>query len=334
MGVSVTGATTSGGLWLLLAPASSTPANIGVGVNAAGLAVGRYEGTVTVTPTGASPPPSQRSKITLIVPPAAALAASPATLRFTKSITGTDPAAQTIAISSTVAPVAYSISSSTVDGRPWLQVIPVGGVTPGVLTVSANSSGLPPGNYTGAIAISSPDTNNSPLLIPVTFSVAQATFTVSPSVVNFGAPAGSFTPVAQQVQIGASPAGAVQFTALASQPWLTVTPNSGTTPGTLTVTFNPSGLLAGVYSATINLTAPMAQAAPVAIPVNVVIGPPATVAVTPSAVVVNVLRGASPQTATITVTTSAPNTPVNAEVRTLTMKPLFINRALSDCCTR
>ncbi|MBL0159020.1 MAG: hypothetical protein IPP47_18200 [Bryobacterales bacterium] len=68
MGIAVTGATTSGGTWLLLAPAASTPATIGVGVNSAGLAVGRYEGSVVVSATGANPPPAQRTKVTLIVP--------------------------------------------------------------------------------------------------------------------------------------------------------------------------------------------------------------------------------------------------------------------------
>jgi hypothetical protein len=317
LNISVTGATTSGGPWMLLAPVGTTPATLPVGVNAAGLAVGRYEGTVTVTAPSANPPvPSQHSKITLIVPPAAALAAAPATLTFTKSITGTDPAPKTVAISSTAGQIAYSVSSSTSDGRPWLQVIPVGGLSPGVLTVSVNSVGLSPGNYAGTIAVSSPDASNTPLLIGVSFAVAQAAFTVTPSVVNFGAPAGSFTPITQQVQIGANPAGAIQFTALSNQAWLTVTPSSGATPTALAVTLNPAPLAAGVYAATITLTATQAQAAPVAIPVNVVIGPAATVVVSPAAVTLSVLRGDSPKSATLTVTTSAPSTPVSAEVRT------------------
>ncbi len=317
LNIVVTGAVTSGGPWLFVGSSSTTPANLPVLVNPAGLAVGRYEGTVTVSAPSANPPvPSQRSKITLIVPPAAALAAAPATLSFTKSITGTDPAPKTVAISSTGGQVAYSVSSSTSDGRPWLQVIPVGGLTPGVVTVSVNSVGLSPGNYAGTIAVSSPDASNTPLLIGVSFSVAQAAFTVAPSVVNFGAPAGSFTPITQQVQIGASPAGAIQFTALSSQPWLTVTPSSGTTPTALTVTLNPAPLPAGVYSATITLAATQAQAAPVNIPVNVVIGPQATIAVSPAAVSLSVLRGDSPKSATVTVTTSAPSTPVSAQVST------------------
>lgn len=314
--VSVSGSTTSGGPWLLVAPVGSTPATIGVGVNPIGLAVGRYEGVVTVTATGENPPPSQRSKITLIVPAAATLSATPTALSFTKSILGTDPAPKTIAISSLGGTVAYSISSSTADGHAWLQVTPAGGLTPGVLTVSANSVGLAPGNYTGTIAVTSPDAANSPLLIGVTFSVSQAAFTVAPSLVNFGVPTGTLTTVTQQVQVGASPAGVIQFTALSNQPWLTVTQGSPTTPTALSVTLNPALLTVGVYSATITLTATQGQAASVVIPVNVVIGPQATVVVTPGSITLSLLRGSSPQTASITVTTSAPSTPVNAEVHT------------------
>ena len=316
MNISVTGATSSGGPWLLLAPVGTTPANLPVGVNPAGLSIGRYEGTVTVTATGANPPPSQRSKITLIVPPSAALAAIPVSLRFTKSVTGTDPAPQTIAISSTGAAVAYSISSSTSDGRAWLQVIPVGGLTPGVLTVTVNSVGLPPGNYAGTIAVSSPDASNSPLLIGVTFSVSQAAFVVSPSVVNFGAPAGSLASITQPLQVSANPSGAIQFTAVSSQPWLTVNPQAGATPTSLNVTLNPAPLAAGIYSATITLTATQAQAAPITIPVNIVIGPQSTVVVNPSSVTLALLRGAGPQSATLTVVTSAPATPINAVAST------------------
>ncbi|HEY3440912.1 MAG TPA: hypothetical protein VGK29_09180 [Paludibaculum sp.] len=316
MGISVTGSTTSGGTWLLLAPAASTPAAIGVGVNPTGLAVGRYEGFVGVSATGANPPPAQRSKITLIVPPAGALAASPASLRFTKSITGTDPAPQTVAIAGTVGAISYSVGAATSDGRPWLQVTPVGGTTPGAITVTVNSTGLAPGNYTGSIAVSSADASNSPLLIGVTFSVAQATFVVSPTVVNFGAPAGSFASITQQLQVSANPGGAVQFTAVSSQPWLTVNPGASATPASLNVTLNPAPLSAGVYSATITITATQAQAATVVVPVNVVIGPTATVAVTPSSVSASVARGASPQTATLTVATSAASTPINAVATT------------------
>jgi uncharacterized protein (TIGR03437 family) len=51
-----------------------------------------------------------------------------------------------------------------------------------------------------------------------------------------------------------STGGPIGFTAAASAPWLGVTPASGTTPASLSVSVNPASLTAGTYTGTVNIT--------------------------------------------------------------------------------
>jgi large repetitive protein len=58
-----------------------------------------------------------------------------------------------------------------------------------------------------------------------------------------------------QVQVDAN-AGSTAFTASDDASWLSVSPGSGTTPRTLTLTANAAGLAPGTYDATVTATAP------------------------------------------------------------------------------
>jgi hypothetical protein len=88
-------------------------------------------------------------------------------------------------------------------------------------------------------------------------------------------------PAEQTLSIAGEGAEAVAWTATVSTgdggPWLTATPAAGTTPGRLVVEADVSGLAAGTYPATVSVTAPGASAAPLTIPVELVVAPaPAT----------------------------------------------------------
>ena len=86
--------------------------------------------------------------------------------------TGT-PLAQTIAVASTPSVPFTAVASISSGPAGWLTVNPPTGQTPAALTASV--SALPAGTYTGAITITSTDTNN-PFVstVPVTFTVAAA----------------------------------------------------------------------------------------------------------------------------------------------------------------
>ena len=58
------------------------------------------------------------------------------------------------------------------------------------------------------------------------------------------------------------------WTALASEPWLDVTPATGTSPSTAVISLNPSavaGLARGTYAATISLSSPVAPSSPLTV---------------------------------------------------------------------
>jgi uncharacterized protein (TIGR03437 family) len=89
-------------------------------------------------------------------------------------------------------------------------------------------------------------------------------------------------PAAQTVSL-ASTGAVATFTAGSNVPWLSVTPNQGTTPATLTVSVNSAGLVAGAQTGEILINAPAAANAPVRIPVTFnVTAVPVITAVSPS----------------------------------------------------
>ncbi|RIK37594.1 MAG: hypothetical protein DCC55_23765, partial [Chloroflexi bacterium] len=54
---------------------------------------------------------------------------------------------------------------------PWLQLSATSGAAPTEVTVSANSAGLEPGDYTGQITFTAPGAADSPQVVTVTFTV-------------------------------------------------------------------------------------------------------------------------------------------------------------------
>lgn len=85
------------------------------------------------------------------------------------------------------------------------------------------------------------------------------TLVVTPTSLNFGAVAGATSPQSQTVQISTTETIGVSWNATVTlnngSGWLTATPLTGSTPGALQVTVNPSSMTAGAYTATITITA-------------------------------------------------------------------------------
>ena len=200
----------------------------------------------------------------------ASIAASPTALNFTVPQGGTRPADQSIAITTPGAVLTYTASASTSNGGSWLAITnsPTG-TTPGAINAGlANYAGLSPGSYNGSIIIISQASNN-PLVIPVTLTVGPGvTLTASPTALNFNLPnTGANTSAQQSLSVTAS-GSSVGFSATATAPWLTVSPGSASTPGTVTVTANATGLTAGNYTGSVVL-AP--GGTPVVVPVTLAV---------------------------------------------------------------
>jgi hypothetical protein len=90
----------------------------------------------------------------------------------------------------------------------------------------------------------------------VTLNVTAAslpTLTASPLSLAFSYQSGGATPAAQNVSLSSS-GNPLNYTAASSAGWLTVTPGSGTTPGSLSMSVNPTGLAVGTYTGNVTVS--------------------------------------------------------------------------------
>jgi len=268
---------TPGQSWLLVSqPTGATPSNFTVQVNPQGLGVGTYTGNIAVASTNPITAGTQNVAVTFNVTPTATLNVSANTLSFTQNTSGTPPAAQTLNVTSSGAAITFSAVASVNAGLSWLTVNPSNGTTPQALTVTANGTGLQPGTYTGSILISSPGSQNSQT-VNVTLTISNVPVIVatpsSITAVNFQI--GSANPAPQTIALSLQGGGALAFTAAATMTtgtgWLSVSPTSGTTPSSITVTINPAGLTPAVYQGNVTITA--AGATPLVLPVSLTVTP-------------------------------------------------------------
>ena len=250
-----------------------SPGNVSVSVNPGSLAAGTYNGTVSITSSGASNSPKTVS-VTLTVTAAPTLNTSPASLSFSYQVGGTTPVAQNVSLSSSGTALSYTTATSAT----WLLVTPASGTTPGSLSVSVNPIGLAAGTYTGNITVTSVGASNNPKTIPVTLTVTAASLpnlTASPLNLSFSYQSGGAAPAAQNVSLSSS-GSALNYAAASSAAWLMVTPASGTTPGSLSVSVNPTGLAAGTYTGNVTVTSSGASNSPqkITVTLGVTAAPP------------------------------------------------------------
>jgi uncharacterized protein (TIGR03437 family) len=286
--------TTSGGSWLAAsANNSTTPGNISVTANLSGLAVGTYNGTVTVNASGAG---SLSIPVTLIVASqAATLSVTPQTLTFNAPAGGSAPPPQTVSVTSTNTVTASYTVTATSTGN-WLTATATG-TTPGTVSVSVNPNGLAPGQYTGSLSVAAPGATNTPQTVQVTLNVTVApSIIAAPLSLSFFVPGDGSAPAPQTVTV-VSPGGNTSFTASAVSQggsWLSVT-GGGQTPGSITVTVNPTGLIPGqTYNGAISISAPASNPNNLQVPVTVTLAPQGTVPLqtAPSALYLTYTQGA------------------------------------------
>jgi uncharacterized protein (TIGR03437 family) len=247
--------------WLSVSSASGyTPASLSVTVNQAGLGAGTYYGTLNIT--GSDGFSQQSVQVTLTVS-SANLAVTPAALTFTAPAGGTAPA-QSLSVSSPLGAIFFNAGASAASGGSWLAVSPTSGSTTSSVNATVNAAGLNPGAYSGTLTFSS---SAGTVNVPVTLTVTQVvTMLVTPDTLAFEAVAGATTAIPTKTLSVNVSSGNVQFTAAAASSsggnWIQVTPASGTTPGTLTVTASATGLNPGAYNGTVTVSAPGATNTP------------------------------------------------------------------------
>jgi uncharacterized protein (TIGR03437 family) len=158
------------------------------------------------------------------------------------------------------------------SGSNWLTLASSSGTattsSPGVLTLALvpNATQLTPGPYYALVSIADSNSLNSPQYVTAVLNVQPNTAAPSPDL----APGGLFfttalegsSPPPQQVVVNTSASTTVTFnaavTTLDNGAWLSVTPltgsASGQTAGAISVSVNPGGLAAGIYSGDVNIS--------------------------------------------------------------------------------
>lgn len=191
----VSAQTSSGGGWLSVSPNyGRDDVNLTVAANSLGLAKGTYTGKLTITCNAAVNSPAVVDvTYTIRDPLPSALQLSSAALSFGALASTQSPAAQQITISAKGESSlgSWRASASTFNGGNWLSATPASGSGPANVNVAADLGSLPGGAYAGQITITSDGTTNSPLKVPVTFTVTPQKVAFSQeAVVN----AASFAP--------------------------------------------------------------------------------------------------------------------------------------------
>jgi uncharacterized protein (TIGR03437 family) len=276
--------TTNGGAWLQVTPTSgNSPGAITAVLNTAlvpGLAVGTYQGKITITPTGTGTTNIPVDiPVTFTVAAAPTVTVTPSPLSFNIQTGGTNNiASQTLTVAVTPpAQLGFGFTAS-VDANPagknWITINPPNGNTnqqTGVaqVTVGVDSANLPANTYNGHITLITPGATPAQQDIPVKLTVsASPLLNVPPTPLVFTYQLGGAVPAAQNVNVTAT-SSTLNYTLAtgATATWLTV-PTSGTTAAPFPVSVNPAGLPPGTYTTTITVTGTTAGSGTGQIPVT------------------------------------------------------------------
>ena len=261
----------STGNWLSVDKTTgATPADVAVSVNLASLTPGVYNGSLVVTVPGAVNG-AFTVGVTLSFTGSPTLTFSPGPLNFNYQVGQALPPAQQISVAAGGAALNFSATPTTSMGGAWLVANTTSGVTPATVGIGVDPSRLPVGVYTGSVTIAAPGAANS-LSVPVTLTVnLNPLLNVSPSSVAFNFTTTGPVPAPQTIALS-STGGPLPFTAAVSTgsggPWLQVAPATGTTPASLTITADPTGLPQGTYAGSVTLTLTGAGVNTVVVPVT------------------------------------------------------------------
>jgi len=208
-----------------------------------------------------------------------------------------------IAPTSASAPAGGTTGSVTVTaptGCTWTAASNASWIT---ITSSASGSGNGTVNYTVAANSSAGSRAGTLTIAGQTFTVTQAaaaTLSVSPATLSFTAQRGGANPAVQGLQVTASDASSIPWTATSSAAWLSVSPASGNTPANVSVSVNIAGLAAGSYTAQVSLASGGSTPATVSVSLNVS-ETPAVIGASPASLQFTTSAGINPASQNLTV---------------------------------
>jgi len=265
--------------WLTVAPASgTTPTTASVVVDPKGtLPFGTHSGFVTFTSTSPGAPRTVLTAVhlTLVAP---TLTATPSSLAAHAGAGEQAPATDVTLRLDAGGALPFTVTSDV----PWLSATPSSGAVNdagALLRVRFNRGALPAGTHQGKLTVrAATDHDTVTAEIPVTLTLEGLPPEAEPRrlVASEGGVAFASTPgpslLARTLSVTDTGGDAIAWTATADAAWLSVTP-SGSTPGALVVTADPSGLAAdAVHEATVTLSAATPGVAPEQVRVGLWVG--------------------------------------------------------------
>ena len=184
------------------------------------------------------------------------LTITPTSLTFSADRSGSLPSPQSIHITVSDTNAAYVIGGYPAGVTPpsWLSLSLTGAGSSWDLHAAITSTALDPGMYSVTVRVVIARSDESVIAYrdaQLTYTVAN-TLTASPSSLAFTQVAGGPPATAQSVTVAGT--NGLAWTASANQGWVTLSASSGTTPSTVNVTADGSGLAAGNYSARITFS--------------------------------------------------------------------------------
>jgi uncharacterized protein with FMN-binding domain len=211
-------------------------------------------GTYSATITGTSGSLSHTAMLNLTVNASApapnfSLSATPYTLtqggNGTSTITVTGQNGFTGSVALSVSGLPSGVTASAFN--------PANTTSTSVLTLTASSTAAT-GTYSATITgTSGMLTHTAMLNLTINSASSTSSLVVSPSSLTFNYYMGGSWPSPRTLAV-TSIGGATSYTAKETDPWLSITPTSGATPGSIRASVNPTGMAAGSYGAQINIT--------------------------------------------------------------------------------
>ncbi len=225
------------------------------------------------------------------VPVTGQLEVSPSQLDFTAIQGDADPAPQNFTVSEASADnIAYTASETS----SWISLTNPTGTTPGDVTVNVNITGLSEGAYTDSVMVSSEEAVNSPQWVKVQLVVeGPRVLLADPTSLSFNATQGDTGPLLDTIAVTEQGGAEITFSATTAQAWLSVNLLDNTTPGSIQVSADPTGLIAGTYRDTVTISA-AAPTASIKVPVEfTIVEPPKFLQVDPTSLSFTATEGST-----------------------------------------
>ncbi|BCA53033.1 hypothetical protein W02_01730 [Nitrospira sp. KM1] len=194
-----------------------------------------------------------------------------------------------------------ALNWNVTDPVDWLLKSTGSGSTPGTVEITLDNYLLPTGTYQSTVTFS--PSGGSPVVMPVTMTVTpegtavsggggsssgggsggssggsgggstSPILTVSPASISTNAQVGSSGPLTSYLNISNTGGGGnLSWSVTDPVDWVIKSVDSGTTPGSVSVSLYPNGLPAGTYTTNVTVTASGVSGSPKVIPVTMTVG--------------------------------------------------------------